>query len=207
MVCNVGAPSSYTQKICTFKKGQWGTGYIILSSFNGDEKFYVDDQTMIEKWGAVTWLADQSGNYNHLLNATEIEQGLWVTDSTAIKQDGLNDVIEGGNVGTIKGVVIRCYIDGAENILDLDGGTHTITTSGNDITANNWSSPSYFVNGISGNTYTPNQWNVFGVQSSTGFSATAFNTDVSEMWYTSIIALKYNITEAEMLSLKNKLNE
>jgi len=95
----------------------------------------------------------------------------------ALDFDGSNDYVTVGN--SITGVQsISLWIkptNTTQSILDLDGGTHYLSLSSGSITANGFSSPSYYVNGVSGQTVTANVWNHVVITTATSFTGSAIN--------------------------------
>lgn len=59
------------------------------------------------------------------------------------------------------------------NLLDLDGGTHYITSSAGTVSATGFSSPSIYVNGALNGTITANTWNYITITTATGISSSA----------------------------------
>ena len=85
-----------------------------------------------------------------------------------------DDYIDVGNVNkTLKTLSFWIYPEDVStvSVIDLDGGTHTITIDGSgDITAGGFSSPSYYVNGSSGQALTINTWQHVLITTATGFT-------------------------------------
>lgn len=62
-----------------------------------------------------------------------------------------------------------------ETILDLDGGTHYLDSSTGTVTAHGFSSPTVYVNGVSGGSVSASQWNQVTVTTATAFDVTALS--------------------------------
>jgi len=94
--------------------------------------------------------------------------------------DGIDDYVDiGATGGTVKSVsfVVKLSEATSESIMDFDGGTHTITTDGSDqITANGFSSPTYYVDGVNGDRIvTDGNWHHVVIKTATGFSVSNFD--------------------------------
>ena len=88
--------------------------------------------------------------------------------------DGTNNYINSGNVGSIKSIAFWMNPDSTtEDIVDLDGGTHTIEITAGTLSATGFSSPSLYVNGALGSSVVADAPQFIGVSTATGISATA----------------------------------
>lgn len=76
------------------------------------------------------------------------------------------------NVQTVS-VWVRPVSVSSGTIVDLDGGTHTITYSSGTISANGFSSPTIYINGQVSSTLTANQWQLVTVTTSTAFNTSS----------------------------------
>lgn len=61
----------------------------------------------------------------------------------------------------------------SETLIDFDGGTHYLSASSGTITATGFSSPTIYVNGVSGGTLVANTWQHIEVTTATAFAASA----------------------------------
>lgn len=138
-------------------------------------------------------------------------------DVGAYSFDGINDYIDFGNIAqTLNTISFWVKADDAtsENILDFDGGTHTITIDGSDdVTANGFTSPTYFVDGVSGvRAITNNEWHHVAVTTATGFTVSDFDVGrISASYFTGSISdvriYSEALSSASILSLyENSIN-
>ncbi len=96
----------------------------------------------------------------------------------SLSLDGTDDKV---TIGTaINGVQsITFWVKPSTNtdsFIDLDGGTHYITSSSGTVSATGFSSPTIYVNGISGGTITGAAWNHIVVTTGTSFNTTSSMT-------------------------------
>jgi len=94
--------------------------------------------------------------------------------------DGINDFVDVGATGaTIKSISFNVRLTEAtsESIMDFDGGTHTIVTDVIDeLNANGFSTPTYYVDGISGaKVLTDDKLHHVVITTATGFSVSDFD--------------------------------
>ena len=106
--------------------------------------------------------------------------GLAISDETAI-ENGVrfygDGYIDADSIGTMKSICFWVKPDtNGENMINTDGGSHTITASSGTISAGGFSSPTIYVNGSASTTLTANTWQFIAVTTATGFSASDFKT-------------------------------
>ncbi len=95
--------------------------------------------------------------------------------NASLSLDGTDDKVTiGGAIAGIQSVAF--WVKPATNTdsyVDLDGGTHYITSSSGTVSATGFSSPTIYVNGVSNGTITGNAWNHVLVTPGTGFNTTS----------------------------------
>ena len=101
--------------------------------------------------------------------------GTWTGESYRgdyTRFDGVNDVIDVGDTGKTVNTVSFWIkpTTTSEDIMDLDGGTHTIEVSSGTITATGFSSPTIYVDGSVSSTL-DTDWHHVAITTATGFSA------------------------------------
>ena len=106
--------------------------------------------------------------------------GFPLADETAIEHgvrfygDGY---IDADSIGTMKSICFWVKPDtNGENMINTDGGSHTITASSGTISAGGFGSPTIYVDGSASTTLTANTWQFIAVTTATGFSASDFKT-------------------------------
>ena len=106
--------------------------------------------------------------------------GFFLTDETAIENGARfygDGYIDADSIGTMKSICFWVKPDtNGENMINTDGGSHTITASSGTISAGGFSSPTIYVNGSASTTLTANTWQFIAVTTATGFSASDFKT-------------------------------
>lgn len=96
------------------------------------------------------------------------------TIANGITLNGSSQYVTYGAYAGIKGVTIDlAATTTTEDILDFDGGTHTLEVGSGTITATGWSSPTIYVNGAASSTLTTAR-STITVTTATAFDATAF---------------------------------
>ncbi len=134
-----------------------------------------------EGTGTTTKDSTQNAN-NGTLGGTTIPT--WQTEDQCVSGkclyfDGSTSKVTGSaaatNIQTIS-FWVRPNTIASQGIFNLDGGTHTINTnSSGTVAANNFTSPTYYINGNA--TATPtlvlNQWNFVEITTGTGFNSTS----------------------------------
>lgn len=114
-----------------------------------------------------------------------VTKGVAIKSGTELIFDGATSYITGGNVGTI--YTINFWVKtngGSQNLIDMDG-TNNIDISSGTVRANNWTSPTIYVNAAVSSTIADAAWSMITVTSATG-SATSTNTigKISAGFYT-----------------------
>lgn len=106
--------------------------------------------------------------------------GLSISDETAVANGARfygDGYIDADSIGTMKSICFWVKPDtNGENMINTDGGSHTITASSGTISAGGFSSPTIYVNGSASTTLTANTWQFIAVTTATGFSASDFKT-------------------------------
>jgi len=86
----------------------------------------------------------------------------------------------GDTNATSSAVSFWVYPDVAtDDIIDFDGGTHTITLASNIVTATGFSTPTIYVNGVQKSTVIIGAWNHVVVKTDTGFDVN--NMDIGRI--------------------------
>lgn len=100
---------------------------------------------------------------------------------SSLSFDGADDYVDIGDTGIImKTVSFWIKPDSAtEDIIDLDGGTHTVAISGGNVSASGFASPTIYVNTITNGTVTAGSWNHIMITTNTGI--TASNMDIGRI--------------------------
>jgi len=109
---------------------------------------------------------------------------------SGLVMDGVDDAVNLGNTGlTVKTVAIMLTPKStSEDIADLDGGTHTIEVTTGTVTATGFSSPTIYVNGLSGSTLAANQSQLIIITTATGISASAFQVGTETTFFDGTIS-------------------
>jgi len=118
--------------------------------------------------------------------------GTWTGESYRgkyIRFDGVNDVIDVGDTGKTVNTVSFWIkpTTTSEDIIDLDGGTHTIEVSGGTITATGFSSPTIYVDG-SVSSMIDTDWHHVAITTATGFSASSLNIGKETTYFDGTLA-------------------
>lgn len=132
---------------------------------------------------------DSSGNNNDGLlypgttGDNTSSSSMWTKDGKvkgAMEFDGTDDWIDVGDMGTdINTIAFWIKSDSlSESIIDLDGGTHTISVSSGVISASGFSSPAIYIDGIMSQTIDTN-WHHIIIKTSTAIDAN--NTDIGRI--------------------------
>ena len=91
--------------------------------------------------------------------------------------DGVDDYIDFGAVGganEIKTAEFWLYLNSdTEDIMDFDGGTHTIEVSGGTLSATGFDTPTIYVDGVATTSIGTGAWHYVAVTTDTGFTASA----------------------------------
>ncbi|MDA3839881.1 MAG: hypothetical protein PF572_02225 [Patescibacteria group bacterium] len=113
--------------------------------------------------GTCTTLSAVSAWYNGLSGKFE----------SSLSFDGTDDYADIGDTGVItKTISFWIKPDSAtEDIIDFDGGTHTVTISSGNVSAFGFSSPSIYVNTTAGGSVTAGSWNHILITTNTGITA------------------------------------
>jgi uncharacterized protein (TIGR02145 family) len=87
--------------------------------------------------------------------------------------DGTDDYISIGSVGTTSAISFWVYADNnSRDIMDFDGGTHSIEVSGGTISATGFATPTIYVNGMRNATnITTGAWYHVAITTATAFNA------------------------------------
>ena len=85
--------------------------------------------------------------------------------------DGADDYVNIGNTNaTTSAVSFWIYPDATtDDVIDFDGGTHTITIASNVVTAGGFSAPAIYVDGVRKSTISTGAWHHVFVKTDTGF--------------------------------------
>jgi uncharacterized protein (TIGR02145 family) len=83
--------------------------------------------------------------------------------------DGRDDYVDIGDTGMDINTVSFWWTGNvaSSSIADLDGGTHTITISENTVSANGFTSPTIYIDGITGSTLPNNNWHHIAIKTDT----------------------------------------
>lgn len=118
--------------------------------------------------------ADISAQGNH---GTPVATPTATTDrmgaaNKALAFNGTTQYVDIGNIGkTMNSIGFWVYPDSVtKSIIDLDGGTHTITVAGGTIAANGFATPTIYVNGVASSTLVISQWQYVFITTATGFT-------------------------------------
>lgn len=115
------------------------------------------------------------GNDGTLINAPSYTTDRKAAANGALALNGTTQYVDVGDTDqTVKSVVIWVYPDDntSRDIIDFDGGTHILELSAvGNLTATGFSSPSYYVNGVSGQAVAASAWQMLAVTTETGFEA------------------------------------
>ncbi len=88
----------------------------------------------------------------------------------ALYFDGIRSYVDVGNTSeTIKTVELLVKVAGNNKLIDFDGGTNTLETSGGNVLATGWDSPTYYVDSTPTDAIT-NGWRHIVVTTETGIS-------------------------------------
>ena len=124
-------------------------------------------------------IIDLAGNKDGTINGNPVHTLSFIGNSMIF--NGTNSYIDIGNTGqTVKS--ISFWIKPAtttEDIIDLDGGTHTIEVSGGTLTATGFSSPTIFVDGVEATALSAGVWQHVVISTAAGFSAS--NMDIGRV--------------------------
>ena len=132
--------------------------------------------------GTGTSAKDASSNANTgTLGGTTVPT--WQTEDVCISGkclffDGASSKVTGSKVSAVQSIAfwIRPNTIATQGLLNLDGGTHKISTNGSGvITATGFTSPTYYINGVATTTPTlvQNQWNYVEITTGTSFNTTS----------------------------------
>lgn len=91
--------------------------------------------------------------------------------------DGINDYISIGNTGSSINTVsfwIKPYA-ATDEIMDMDGGAHTITLASSRVVASGFASPVYYVNGVATSSIAINEWQYVTVTTGSAINANNLN--------------------------------
>jgi len=91
----------------------------------------------------------------------------------ALVFDGVDDYVDIGNTGqTVKAVSFWLKASSTtEDIIDLDGGTHTIEVNAGTITATGFDTPTIYTNAVVSSALSANLWHFIAITTATGFVA------------------------------------
>ena len=132
--------------------------------------------------GTGTSAKDSSSNANTgTLGGTTIPT--WQTEDQCISGkclffDGASSKVTGSKVSAVQSIAfwVRPNTIATQGLLNLDGGTHKISTNGSGvISATGFTSPTYYINGVATTTPTlvQNQWNYVEITTGTSFNTTS----------------------------------
>ena len=112
-----------------------------------------------------------------------MEDGDWTAGKTnnALDFDGSDEYADIGDTNlNLIAIGFWIFADSAtDDIIDFDGGTHTITVSGGEITAGGFSSPTIFVDGMEDATIATGAWHHVFVKTDTAFEVS--NMDIGRI--------------------------
>jgi len=129
--------------------------------------------------GVGTTVYDWSGNENEGTMTNMDASTDWVTGKVgkALDFDGSDDYIDIGDTGidinSVSFWLKQDYTDA--NIIDLDGGTHTVTISDSNATATGFSSPTIYIDGENKTTLPDNAWHHVLITTATAIDANDFD--------------------------------
>ncbi|MCF7830858.1 LamG domain-containing protein [Candidatus Gracilibacteria bacterium] len=123
---------------------------------------------------------DISANNNHgelYQDATVYTTDRKGQSNKAMEFNGSSDYIDVGDTSqTIKSVSFWIEADStSEDILDLDGGTHTVEVGAGTLTATGFDTPTLYVNGSAGATLTADTWYHVVITTATGIDTNDFD--------------------------------
>jgi hypothetical protein len=108
-----------------------------------------------------------------------MEDADWVSGKigNALDFDGSDEYVSIGDTNiSLNAVSFWINADAVtDDILDLDGGTHTVTVSSGTIAANGFSSPTIYVDGEEGSAITTGNWHHVLIKTDTQFEASSLN--------------------------------
>ena len=89
-----------------------------------------------------------------------------------IRFNGVDGYIDVGDISASCNTIAFWILPGSttESLIDLDGGTHTVSISAGTVTATGWSSPTIYVNGIVSSTVVADLPSFIVITTGTGFS-------------------------------------
>ena len=131
-----------------------------------------------EGYGTVT--NDSSPYRNHATLSASTATPTWITESQCVvgkclKYDGTNDTTTVANK-LLNVQSIGLWINPMSNtssIIDLDGGTHYISSTNGVLSATGFDNPTIYVNGAPSTSLRAGSWNYIEVTTATPFNATA----------------------------------
>jgi len=143
---------------------------------------------------------DLSGNGN---NGTSANTASFTTNQNGTPNfaqvlNGTSDKVTVGNIGSVKTITAWIYPETDDrSIFDLDGGTTSVEISSGDLSSTEWTSPTYYVNGVESATLTLNAWNHIGITSSTAETASAFVIGDEATWFDGNISITATYSDSK----------
>ena len=220
-VMGFGYYKDYLNEMATFKNPNTFGDTEALEMFNGgtplDATTHSQADSLVGYWrndGDTTW-TDRSGNGNDgTVNGSP--ETVLLTEGNIANKDTLGfpilhpntgeltlhgeENVNSGDVGTIKG--LGFWVKPSSTTIDMvncDGGTHTITSSSGTISAGGFASPEISVNGLDSQTLTIDIWQYVSVSTNTGFSADDLEQYKSEMDFDEFVVYDDFKTRTEWL--------
>lgn len=142
--------------------------------------------------------------------AANTATGVLSNSGQLITYNGTSTKITIGDVGDVNTIVMWVNPEtDAEFFIDLDAGTATITSSGGTVTANNFSSPVYNINGAATQTIVKDTISMLAVTTATAIDADTviignIGADFFEGSIGSVIAFNKVLTPIQLSQMYNK---
>ena len=127
---------------------------------------------------------NKSLDSSHHGNHATLHGGVTKDDKHGYSFDGVDGYLDVGDIGSVNAVSFMFNpASDTEDIIDMDGGAHTIEVNAGTLTATGFDTPIITVNGVASTAIQVGQWQVVTITTETAFNASAFKIGMETTYF------------------------